>query len=51
MIEIKPEEAPVRGWTWWRVYVDGVRLLGHWDSEEKAQQYVTEVYEKLEIAV
>lgn len=40
MIEIRLEEAPVRGWTWWRIYVDGNRLLGHWDSEEDARAYI-----------
>ena len=37
MIEIRCEEAPVRGWKWWRIYVDGVRLMGHWDSEDEAR--------------
>jgi len=42
MIEIRCEEAPVRGWKWWRIYVDGVRLMGHWDSEDEARAYLAQ---------
>lgn len=50
MIEIKPEEAPVRGWTWWRIYVDGVRQLGHWDTEAEAEKARADIELKMAIA-
>lgn len=46
MIEIRCEEGPVRSWKWWRIYVDGKRLLGHWNSQEDAQSYLDKHLQK-----